>query len=168
MMRVDAHQHFWHFDPVRDTWITDEMANLRRDFLPDELESHLAENGLDGRCFFTGRVAQSLAKRCTARASVLVSPRKEGTNTPLKIYEQLASGVPLVATRIPSHTQVLDDEVCFLVDPDPESMAEGLLAALTEDDRRARIVRNALELYETKYSRRVYEGKMRGLLEVLS
>jgi L-fuconolactonase len=48
MMRVDAHQHFWHFDPVRDTWITDEMAILRRDFRPEEVESHLAENGIDG------------------------------------------------------------------------------------------------------------------------
>ena len=38
-------------------------------------------------------------------------------NTPLKIYEQLASGLPLVATRIPSHTQVLTEDVCILVEP---------------------------------------------------
>lgn len=47
-MTIDAHQHFWHFDGDRDTWITDEMAALRRDFLPADLEPVLAQNGIDG------------------------------------------------------------------------------------------------------------------------
>ncbi|AKD54441.1 amidohydrolase family protein [Spirosoma radiotolerans] len=47
-MTIDAHQHFWHFDPVRDSWITDDMASLRRDFLPADLEPILAQNGIDG------------------------------------------------------------------------------------------------------------------------
>lgn len=47
-MRIDAHQHFWRHDPERDTWITDEMAVLRRDFLPEELGPLLAGNHVDG------------------------------------------------------------------------------------------------------------------------
>jgi L-fuconolactonase len=47
-MRIDAHQHFWHYDPVRDDWITEEMSVLRRDFLPEELEAQLAEQRIDG------------------------------------------------------------------------------------------------------------------------
>ncbi len=47
-MTIDAHQHFWHFDPVRDSWITDDMAMIRRDFLPADLEPVLAQNGIDG------------------------------------------------------------------------------------------------------------------------
>ena len=47
-MRIDAHQHFWHFDPVRDDWITEEMEVLKRDFLPNDLVPHLEECGLDG------------------------------------------------------------------------------------------------------------------------
>ena len=47
-MTIDAHQHFWHFDPVRDSWITDDMAILKRDFLPADLEPVLAQNGIDG------------------------------------------------------------------------------------------------------------------------
>ena len=43
-------------------------------------------------------------------ADVLVSPRSTGTNTPLKIYQYLRSGSPIVATRLLTHTQVLDDE----------------------------------------------------------
>lgn len=47
-MRIDAHQHFWRFDPVRDAWITDEMKVLRRDFLPGELEGALQAAGMHG------------------------------------------------------------------------------------------------------------------------
>jgi L-fuconolactonase len=46
-MRVDSHQHFWHYDPGRDGWITDEMAVLKRDFLPTELLAELKSNGID-------------------------------------------------------------------------------------------------------------------------
>lgn len=47
-MIIDAHQHFWYFDPVRDSWITDDMAVIQRDFLPADLEPVLTENGVDG------------------------------------------------------------------------------------------------------------------------
>lgn len=46
-MKIDAHQHFWRYDPVRNSWITDEMAALKRDFLPDELAAELQANGID-------------------------------------------------------------------------------------------------------------------------
>jgi L-fuconolactonase len=47
-MRIDAHQHFWHFDPVRDSWITPDMGVLRRDYLPHDLMPHLAAHRMDG------------------------------------------------------------------------------------------------------------------------
>lgn len=47
-MRIDAHQHFWKFDPVRDSWINDDMSVIRKDFLPDDLESILTKNNFDG------------------------------------------------------------------------------------------------------------------------
>jgi L-fuconolactonase len=36
---IDAHQHFWNYDPARDLWMTDEMLILKRDYLPQELEN---------------------------------------------------------------------------------------------------------------------------------
>lgn len=48
MQKIDAHQHFWHFDPIRDSWINDEMATIQRNFLPADLEPLLKKNGLDG------------------------------------------------------------------------------------------------------------------------
>jgi len=123
--------------------------------------------GVADHCMLTGRVDQATAKAYLARASILTSPRTTGINTPLKIYELLASGTPLVATRILSHTQVLSEHVCFMVDPNADSMAAGLLAALSDGDRRATVIANARALYQERYSRPVYEAKMKRLLELV-
>lgn len=47
-MKIDSHQHFWKFDPVRDSWVDDNMAVIRRDFLPPDLEPLLQENKISG------------------------------------------------------------------------------------------------------------------------
>lgn len=48
MLRIDAHQHFWIYDPIRDGWIPDEMPMIKKDFLPKDLEPVLKDNGFDG------------------------------------------------------------------------------------------------------------------------
>ena len=48
MQKIDAHQHFWKFDPVRDSWITDDMAVIKKDFMPGDLHLLLQQNGFDG------------------------------------------------------------------------------------------------------------------------
>ncbi|WP_419802071.1 amidohydrolase family protein [Mucilaginibacter sp.] len=48
MQKIDAHQHFWVFDPVRDGWIDDTMPEIRRDFLPEDLGPILQNNSFDG------------------------------------------------------------------------------------------------------------------------
>lgn len=48
MKRIDAHQHFWQYHPLRDAWITDDMAVIQRDFMPDDLEPILVANEVSG------------------------------------------------------------------------------------------------------------------------
>ncbi|OGX91788.1 amidohydrolase family protein [Hymenobacter coccineus] len=47
-MRIDAHQHFWQYDPERDAWITPDMAAIRRSFAPADLQPLLAQHGFGG------------------------------------------------------------------------------------------------------------------------
>jgi glycosyltransferase involved in cell wall biosynthesis len=133
----------------------------------ERLSAVAVEHGLEGHCVVTGRVPQQVARRFTQRATTLVSPRDRGFNTPLKVYEQLASGIPLVATRIRSHTQVLNDEVCFLVDPTVEGLAQGLLDSLQDEGQRRRVVAAARALYQAKYSRAAYERSLRSVLGLI-
>jgi L-fuconolactonase len=48
MKRIDSHQHFWKFDPVRDSWINDDMKIIQKNFLPEDLQPLLKQNGFDG------------------------------------------------------------------------------------------------------------------------
>ncbi|WP_321827922.1 amidohydrolase family protein [Maribacter dokdonensis] len=47
-MIIDSHQHFWKYDPVRDSWINGAMKIIQRDFLPSDLKPILTENNVDG------------------------------------------------------------------------------------------------------------------------
>ena len=94
-------------------------------------------------------------------ADVLVSPRSTGTNTPLKIYQYLRSGRPIVATRLLTHTQVLDDEVAILTAATAEGFAAGILAAIADPGRARAVGSRARLLAETKYSYEAYLARTR-------
>ena len=47
-MRIDAHQHFWYYDPIQYDWIEGSMDVLKRNFLPPQLEGLLRVNSIDG------------------------------------------------------------------------------------------------------------------------
>jgi glycosyltransferase involved in cell wall biosynthesis len=84
----------------------------------------------------------------------------KGENTPFKIYTYLASGKPIVATRIPTHTQLLDDSLAFLVEPSAEGVASGLRQALEQKgEARARAERG-LALVDREYSVERYREKV--------
>jgi L-fuconolactonase len=47
-MKIDAHQHFWHYNATNYAWIDDSMQVIQKDFLPADLEPILKQNGFDG------------------------------------------------------------------------------------------------------------------------
>lgn len=94
----------------------------------------------------------------TELADVLVSPRKTGTNTPLKIYSYLRSGRPIVATNLVTHTQVLNSEIAILTEPTPEAFADGIISALQNPDIRS-MAERARHVAEQKYSYHEYVAK---------
>jgi glycosyltransferase involved in cell wall biosynthesis len=94
-------------------------------------------------------------------ADVLVSPRSRGTNTPLKIYQYLRSGKPIVATRLVTHTQVLSDRTAILTGATAREFAAGILDALNDPRRAADVSRCARELAETTYSYEAYLERTR-------
>ena len=47
-MVIDSHQHFWKYEPVKHSWIDDDMSVIRRDFLPSDLAKVYLENSIDG------------------------------------------------------------------------------------------------------------------------
>lgn len=47
-MKIDSHQHFWHFNTRDYGWMGEDMAVIKHDFLPDDLLPVLKSIGFDG------------------------------------------------------------------------------------------------------------------------
>ncbi len=134
---------------------------------PRQVEDQRAlatELGIEDHCLFTGTIPQHVARAQLRGATIVVSPRTVGGNVPSKVYELISMGVPILATRVTSHTQVLTDEICVLADPDPVGIAEGLLSLLRDPARGAELAARARALYDAEYSRDVYVRKMEQLM----
>jgi len=124
------------------------------------MKAEARARGIGERTIFSGQRPPSELPLFLALADVLASPRVRGQNTPFKIFTYLASGKPLVATRIPTHTQLLDDTTAFLVEPTPRALAAGLLAALDRPEDAAARARAARDLVEREYSIERYREKI--------
>ena len=48
MPKIDAHQHFWKYDPDQHAWIGPDMTVIQKDFMPGDLEPTLRAAGIDG------------------------------------------------------------------------------------------------------------------------
>ncbi|MGE4083607.1 MAG: glycosyltransferase [Vicinamibacterales bacterium] len=108
---------------------------------------------------FTGQQPAREIPAFVAAAAVLASPRIRGTNTPLKIYSYLRSGVPIVATDLLTHTQVLSPEVARLVPPEPGPFAAALGSLLDDPVSGQALAAAARRLSDARYSREVYLGR---------
>jgi glycosyltransferase involved in cell wall biosynthesis len=116
--------------------------------------------GLEDRVWLAGpRPVERLAAYLR-RATVLVSPRIHGDNTPMKVYSYLDSGRVLLATRLPTHTQVLTDEISCLVDPEPDAMARGLVELLRDAGRRETLAASAKDFAQRELTRDAFERKL--------
>ena len=69
-MKIDAHHHFWHYNTRDYGWISDEMAVLRRDYLPADLAPELAAAGID-------RVVSVQARQCVEETEWLLKLAEE-------------------------------------------------------------------------------------------
>ena len=97
------------------------------------------ERGLENEFKFVGAVDVHDIPSYLELAEILVSPRTEGTQVPLKIYTYMHSGRPIVATRVHSHTQVLDDSMSMLTSPSKEDFAAAIGRLAAEPELRARL-----------------------------
>lgn len=116
--------------------------------------------GIGEKTSFLGPRPLSEMSAHFARAQILVSPRIRGQNTPMKIYSYLDSGKALLATDLPTHTQVLDREIAWLVPPTAEGLAGGLEILLKDRDLRETLARRARERVRQEYCFEAYQKKL--------
>lgn len=101
------------------------------------------------------------------QANILVSPRTKGNNTPMKIYSYLHSKVPILATDLPTHTQVLDSNVSVLAEPEPKQFGKALSKLVDNPTLQQTLAKNAFDLAEREYTFEVFSSRLNQLYDTL-
>ncbi len=133
----------------------------------DEMRARVRRAGIETAVRLTGQRPAEEVPAYLDAATLLASPRSTGTNTPLKIYQYLRSGRPVVATRLLTHTQVLSDEIAFLADAEPAAFAAAMRDAIDHPQAAAEKGRRARELADTKYTDSAFIEKTRVVYDAL-
>jgi glycosyltransferase involved in cell wall biosynthesis len=123
--------------------------------------------GLNDHTLFLDVVSPEDSMVYLSSASVLISPRLDGTSTPLKIYSYLHAEKPIVATNITSHTQVLTNDTALLVEPNENAFAEGILQILDNPELARQLGENAHQLAKEKFGRQDYISKVNQIYKSL-
>jgi glycosyltransferase involved in cell wall biosynthesis len=102
-----------------------------------------------------------------SQADILVSPRIQGENTPMKLYSYLHSGKALLATNLPTHTQVLTSRVAMLADASPEAFAQAMQYLMEDRHIRSELGRAGKQLLEEQFSYAAFRKKVHELFDWL-
>lgn len=98
--------------------------------------------------------------RVLSFADILLSPRIQGNNTPMKLYSYLLSGRPIIATRLATHTQAVTDEHVLLVDPTAAAMAAGMHRLMDSPELRKKLGAAGRELATQCYSLTAFRQRL--------
>jgi len=126
----------------------------------ERYRARAAALGLAARVRFLGPRPVAALGGLLAQADILVSPRVQGENTPMKVYSYLASGRCTLATDIASHTQALDESCALLAPPEPAALAAALRRLAADPALRESLGRAGARRASERYSPEAYRAKL--------
>jgi glycosyltransferase involved in cell wall biosynthesis len=125
------------------------------------------ELGIDGKVHFLGPKPVEVLLEYLSEADILVSSRTSGNNTPMKLYSYLHSGKAVLATNLPTHTQLIDSRVALLVDPNVEAFSKAMLRLIEDTNLRAELGMAGKKLIEEKFTYKAFREKLNDLFDSL-
>ncbi len=123
--------------------------------------------GLQSKVHFCGSRPTNQLGTYLSQADILVSPRIKGRNTPMKIYSYLDSGKAVLATDLPTHTQVINNQVAMLAKPNPQDFSEGMSRLIDDRNLRLKLGMAGKMLVQEKHSYTAFSQKLNGLYDWL-
>ena len=109
---------------------------------------------------FMGKQPVAQINQFMSQADILLSPRTQGVNTPMKVYSYLDSGVVVLATDLPTHTQVADSTTAYLCAPDEKSFAAGMKTLSMDVELCNELAANAKNLIAREHSYPVFRSRL--------
>ncbi len=126
--------------------------------------------GVANRVILRGHMPQTELAKYQRAADVLVMPFPDTPHyrnhmSPVKMFEYMASGRPIVSTDLPTIREVLNDENAIIVRPgDPEALARGISSIFSDPARGQRLaVRARIDV-----ERYTWRARARGILQFVA
>ncbi|MEA2020604.1 MAG: glycosyltransferase [Patescibacteria group bacterium] len=132
-----------------------------------ELKKLAGELGIADKVIFTGKVPYEDVPKYYAAADVFVLPSLRQEGLPMTLPEAMASGLPVVASKIGGIPNAVEDgKTGFLVEPgNVEELSEELIKVLKDDKLREHIGEEARGLAKEKFSQ---ESMVKETISVIS
>lgn len=127
----------------------------------DHYMKYAEQLGIAENTYFCGQRPVSLLGHYLAQADFLLSPRTQGNNTPMKLYSYLDSGKAVLATKLPTHTQVLTDDFSCLVEPEKKSMAQAMIKLLANPELCREMGEKGRKVARDNYSLGAFRKKLK-------
>jgi glycosyltransferase involved in cell wall biosynthesis len=129
----------------------------------DEVLREVGDLGISERVHVLPRTTRPEIARMMQIADILISPRCFGGNLPLKIFDYLSAGRPIVATDIPTHRTILEETTAVLVSPTATGIAEGVEQLLGDEARGVSMCAAARALANSRFGWKAFVDGVREL-----
>ena len=137
---------------------------------PDDVCAYRLKAGsmrLNNRVHFIGPRPIEQLNQYLEQADVVVSPRIQGNNTPMKLYSYLDSGKALLATNLTTHTQVLNERIACIAEPTATAFSKGMVQLIANPLLRQRLGVAAQRYIAREHTYEAFSQKLTGLYDWL-
>jgi len=117
----------------------------------EEVLKRAEAGGYADRIFYCPSIPPDEVADFLAACEVLVSPRLEGHNTPLKVLDYLRSGRSILATNTPANRLVLDETVALITSPDPQSIASAMETLADRPETRKVLGKSGRKFFKRRF-----------------
>ena len=126
--------------------------------------------GIESQVHLIGPRPIDQLKHYLAQADIVVSPRTQGANTPMKLYSYLDSGKALLATDLPTHNQVLKGPavttpIAAVAPPKTQPFADAMLHLIDSPAERATLGQSAQAYIAKEHTYEAFSRKLNALYD---
>ena len=120
---------------------------------------------IEKRTHFLGPKPLHLLDEFLVEGDILVVPRIRGINTPMKVFPYLHSGRAVLATKLPTHTQILSEKEAYLAPADPVGFSKGIIELVENDTIRTELGKNGREFVEKNHTYAAHQKRLNGVYD---
>lgn len=135
---------------------------------PSDIQKYQAQAealNVSAQVHFIGPRPIAQLKQYLNQADIVVSPRVHGNNTPMKLYSYLDSGKALLATNLTTHTQVLNEYIALLAEPEVSAFAQGIVHLISHPELRLQIGQAAQAYIAQAHTYEAFSRKLKLLYD---